>query len=65
MKAEISIQRQLLQARGERMQPADGDLHLQGAVVEADPATGLARSIERVSVPYARVLEGAQEIVNA
>jgi metallophosphoesterase (TIGR00282 family) len=58
MKAEISIQRQLRQSRGERLQPADGDLHLQGAVVEVDPARGLARSIERVSVPYARVLEG-------
>ena len=59
MKAEISLQRQLTQARGERMQPADEGLHLQGAVVEVDPATGLARGIERVSVPYARVLEGA------
>ncbi|HET8654355.1 MAG TPA: TIGR00282 family metallophosphoesterase [Longimicrobiaceae bacterium] len=58
MKAEISIQRQLTQARGERFQPADGDLHLQGAVVHVDPTTGLARSIARVSVPYARVLEG-------
>jgi 2',3'-cyclic-nucleotide 2'-phosphodiesterase len=59
MKAEISIERQLLQARGERMQPADGDLHLQGAVVEVDVATGRARSIERVSVPYAAALQGA------
>lgn len=59
MKAEISIQRQTLLARGERMQPADDDLHLQGAVVEVDRSTGLARSIKRVSVPYARVLEGA------
>jgi metallophosphoesterase (TIGR00282 family) len=57
MKYEISLHRQLLQTRGERMQPADGDLHLQGAVVEIDPSTGLARSIERVSVPYAAVLE--------
>jgi 2',3'-cyclic-nucleotide 2'-phosphodiesterase len=59
MKAEISIERQRLLARGERMQPADDQLHLQGAVVELDPATGRARSIARVSVPYARVLEGA------
>jgi 2',3'-cyclic-nucleotide 2'-phosphodiesterase len=58
MKAEISVERQIRVARGERMQPADGDLHLQGAVVEADPKTGLARSIERVSVPYQRVLQG-------
>lgn len=59
MKAEISIERQRLLSRGERMQPADDELHLQGAVVEIDAATGKARSIERVSVPYARVLEGA------
>jgi 2',3'-cyclic-nucleotide 2'-phosphodiesterase len=58
MKAEISIERQLRGARGERMQPADGDLQLQGAVVEVDPATGLARSIARVDVPYERVLQG-------
>jgi metallophosphoesterase (TIGR00282 family) len=58
MKADISLHRQLLQTRGERMQPADGELHLQGAVVDVDPSTGRARSIERVSVPYARVLEG-------
>jgi 2',3'-cyclic-nucleotide 2'-phosphodiesterase len=59
MKPEISLQRQLLQTRGERMQPADTDLHLQGAVVDVDESTGLARSIERLSVPYARALEGA------
>lgn len=59
MKPEISLQRQLLQTRGERMQPADTDLHLQGAVVEVDVASGRARSIERVSVPYARSLQGA------
>ena len=59
MKAEISLQRQLRQSRGERMQPADGDLHLQGVIVDADPATGRATAIERVSIPYARALEGA------
>ncbi|HEX2078852.1 MAG TPA: TIGR00282 family metallophosphoesterase [Longimicrobium sp.] len=58
MKADISIERQLRVARGERMQPADGELHLQGAVVEVDVATGLARSITRVDVPYERVLQG-------
>jgi calcineurin-like phosphoesterase len=57
MKYEMSLHRQLLQTRGERMQPADGDLHLQGAVVEIDTANGLARTIERVNVPYAAVLE--------
>lgn len=61
MKPDISIARQLSQARGERMQPADGDLTLQGAVVDIDPARGLARSIARVSVPYARVLAGDNE----
>lgn len=59
MKAEISIQRQITLARGPRMEPADDDLHLQGVVVEIDTARGLARSIERLSVPYARALEGA------
>jgi metallophosphoesterase (TIGR00282 family) len=59
MKPEISIQRQILLARGERMQPADDELHLQGVVVEIDPAGGRARSIERVSVPYARALRSA------
>lgn len=56
MKAEISIERQLTLTRGERMQPADEDLHLQGAVVEIDPKTGLSKSIERVSVGLERVL---------
>lgn len=59
MKPEISLQRQLLQTRGERMQPADTELHLQGVVVDVDVATGRARSIERVNVPYARSLQGA------
>jgi metallophosphoesterase (TIGR00282 family) len=59
MKADISIERQRTLAKGRRMEPADDELHLQGAVVEIDAARGLARSIERVSVPYARALEGA------
>ncbi len=59
MKTEISLHRQLLQSRGERMQPADSELHLQGAVVDVDESSGRARSIERVSVPYERALEGA------
>ncbi|HEU0012783.1 MAG TPA: TIGR00282 family metallophosphoesterase [Longimicrobium sp.] len=58
MKWEISLDRQLKQTRGERYQPADNDLHLQGAVVDVDEKTGLARSIERVNVPYSRVLQG-------
>jgi 2',3'-cyclic-nucleotide 2'-phosphodiesterase len=56
MKWEISLERQLTQTRGERMQPADDDLHLQGAVVDVDEKTGLAKSIERVSVGLERVL---------
>ena len=58
MKAEISVERQRTLAKGRRLEPADGELHLQGAVVEIDAARGVARSIERVSVPYARALEG-------
>jgi calcineurin-like phosphoesterase len=58
MKWELSVERQLTLTRGERLQPADGDLTLQGAVVDVDPSTGLARSIERVNVPYERVLQG-------
>jgi len=58
MKTEISIERQLLVARGERLQPADGELHLQGAVVKVDVKTGRAKSIQRVNVPYERVLQG-------
>ena len=56
MKWEISLERQLTQTRGERMQPADDDLHLQGAVIDIDDSTGLARSIERVSVGLERIL---------
>ena len=56
MKTDISLERQLTMTRGERMQPADDELHLQGAVVEIDAGTGLAKSIERVSVGYERVL---------
>ncbi|HUE95406.1 MAG TPA: TIGR00282 family metallophosphoesterase [Longimicrobiaceae bacterium] len=59
MKTEISLPRQILQTRGERMQPADTELHLQGAMVEIEDSTGLAKSIERLSVPYARALQGA------
>ena len=56
MKWEISVERQLTMTRGERFQPSDEDLHLQGAVVEIDLATGMARSIERVSVGLERLL---------
>jgi calcineurin-like phosphoesterase len=56
MKWEISVERQLTLTRGERLQPADEDLHLQGAVVEIDDATGLSKSIERISVGLERVL---------
>jgi 2',3'-cyclic-nucleotide 2'-phosphodiesterase len=59
MKPEISLERQLLQARGERMQPADDELHLQGVVVEVDVASGKASAIRRLSVPYAKALLGA------
>jgi hypothetical protein len=58
MKTEISLERQRTLARGERLQPADEELTLQGAVVDVDEKTGLSRSIQRVSVPYERVLQG-------
>jgi 2',3'-cyclic-nucleotide 2'-phosphodiesterase len=59
MKTDISLERQQLQRRtGSRLQPADDELHLQGAVVEIGP-DGLARSIERVSVGYEQVLTSA------
>ncbi len=58
MKTELSVERQRTQARGERLQPADEELTLQGAVVDVDETTGRARSIQRVSVPYERVLQG-------
>jgi len=56
MKWEISVERQITLTRGDRLQPADDDLHLQGAVIDIDDATGLARGIERVSVGLERVL---------
>jgi 2',3'-cyclic-nucleotide 2'-phosphodiesterase len=58
MKTEASLHRQTAMTRGPRFEPADSELHLQGAVVEIDPSRGRARGIERISVPYARVLEG-------
>ncbi|MDR0786655.1 MAG: TIGR00282 family metallophosphoesterase [Gemmatimonadota bacterium] len=57
MKLEASLQRQLTQAKGDRMQPADTELHLQGALVDVDEETGRARSITRISVPFERVAE--------
>jgi metallophosphoesterase (TIGR00282 family) len=56
MKWEISLERQLTLTRGERMQPSDEDLHLQGALVDIDLATGLSTSIQRVSVGLERLL---------
>jgi len=34
-----------------RLEPAGGNLRLNGVIIEIDPSTGLATSIERVSVP--------------
>lgn len=59
MKTEISIERQRTLAKGRRMEPADDELHLQGVVVEIDPSRGVARSIERLSIPYERAPEAA------
>ncbi len=50
-RAEPALQRQLL-GRRVRLEVAEGDLRLQGAVVEVSPASGHARHIERVDISY-------------
>ena len=35
----------------QRLTPATGDLRLNGALIDADPATGRARSIRRLAIP--------------
>ncbi len=47
MKVDGALQRMLSQ-RPAKMEPADGDVWLQGAVVDIDEETGRARSISRV-----------------
>ncbi len=48
--AEKAMQRAML-GRRIRFELAQGDLRLQGAIVDADEATGLANSIERIDLP--------------
>ena len=48
--AEKAMQRAML-GRRVRFELAQGDLRLQGAIVDADEATGLANSIERIDLP--------------
>jgi calcineurin-like phosphoesterase len=40
-----------------RFEPASGDVRLHGALITADPATGLAKSIERIAVTSAMLDE--------
>ncbi len=46
-----AIQRSVL-GRRVRLELAESELRMQGAVVEVDRASGLARSIERIDLPY-------------
>ena len=51
MRKESAIERFLTQ-RHAPFEVAQGDTHLQGAIVEIDDATGRALSIERVQERY-------------
>jgi metallophosphoesterase (TIGR00282 family) len=46
--------RRFLTLMPERLNPAGGDLRLDGVLVRVDPADGRARSIQRLEIPYAR-----------
>jgi metallophosphoesterase (TIGR00282 family) len=50
-RAEAAMQRQLM-GRRIRLDLAEGDLRLQGAVVEVSPSSGRARRIERIDMGY-------------
>jgi metallophosphoesterase (TIGR00282 family) len=50
-KAEAAIQRQML-GRRVRLELAEGDLRLQGVIVDVDTASGRAISIERIDIAY-------------
>jgi calcineurin-like phosphoesterase len=50
-RAEQAIQRAAL-GRRVRLEPADGELRLQGAVVDVDTASGHAKGIERIDLLY-------------
>ncbi len=46
--------RRFLTLMPERLQPAGGDLRLNGALVQVDEETGKATRIQRLQIPYAR-----------
>jgi calcineurin-like phosphoesterase len=50
-RAEQAIQRAAL-GRRIRLEPAEGELRLQGAMVDVDPASGHAKGIERIDLVY-------------
>lgn len=50
-RAGAAVQRQML-GRRVRLELADGDVRLQGAIVDVDEASGHAISIERIDIPY-------------
>ncbi len=50
-RADQAIQRAAL-GRRVRLEPADGDLRLQGAIVDVDESTGRAMGIERIDRTY-------------
>lgn len=50
-RAEAAIQRATL-GRRVRFEPADGELRLQGAIVDVDTASGHAKNIERIDLVY-------------
>ena len=49
--AEKAIQRQML-GRRVRLELAEGNLRLQGVIVDIDTASGRAISIERIDIAY-------------
>ncbi len=46
--------RRFLTALPERLSPADGDVRVNAVLFELDDATGRARSVQRLQLPYAR-----------
>jgi metallophosphoesterase (TIGR00282 family) len=43
----------------ERLVPAEGDVRLNGVIVQMDDATGRAQSIQRIQVPYVKDAQGS------
>ncbi|HET9326771.1 MAG TPA: TIGR00282 family metallophosphoesterase [Candidatus Eisenbacteria bacterium] len=55
----VAALRRFLTLLPERLNPAAGDLRLNGALVRIDPATGRAQSIQRIELPYQRPESGS------